>query len=158
MPVNFTSQLWQQEGQPWTATAFALNDLRAWSLEPESDSSRQTVRLVGEHARWDAGGQPFWEGEVGGCVDGSTLADRAYFGVDVSAHRPVATLTVPAPSDCRLAMRRAANADRATRRSMPLKGRWSSSEPLGARRTPSSPTFDGSTLMIDLTGRRSSRE
>lgn len=85
IPAGFTSQIWQQEGQPWTATAFALNDLRLWGLAPDSDSARRTVSLVGQHARWDAGGQPFWDGEVEECINGRTLADGVYFGVDMTA-------------------------------------------------------------------------
>lgn len=36
-------------------------------------------------SRWDEGGQPYWEGEVEECINGRTVADGAYFGVDVSA-------------------------------------------------------------------------
>lgn len=85
LPAGFTSQLWQEEGQPWTATAFALNDLRIWGLDPDSDAARETVRLVGEHARWDEGDQPYWDGEVEECINGRTVADGAYFGIDMAA-------------------------------------------------------------------------
>jgi hypothetical protein len=39
---------------------------------------------VGSNAHWDEGGQPFWQGEVEECINGRTVADGAYFGVDVS--------------------------------------------------------------------------
>ena len=41
-------------------------------------------RLIGANSRWDDGGQPFWEGEVEECINGRTVADGAYFGVDVA--------------------------------------------------------------------------
>ena len=41
------------------------------------------MALVGENARWDEGGQPFWQGEVEECINGRTVADGAYFGIDV---------------------------------------------------------------------------
>ena len=40
--------------------------------------------LVGAHSRWEEGGQPYWEGEVEECINGRTVADGAYFGVDVA--------------------------------------------------------------------------
>ncbi len=84
VPDGFTRELWQHEGQPWTATAYAMNDLREWGLEPTSAAAVRAVRLVGENGRWDEGDQPFWEGEVEECINGRTLADGAYFGVDMS--------------------------------------------------------------------------
>src|SRR5690606_10496209 len=39
---------------------------------------------VGANARWDEGGQPYWEGEIEECINGRTVTDGAYFGVDVS--------------------------------------------------------------------------
>ena len=71
-------------GQPWTATAWALTQLREFGLDPASASARRTVEQVGRNSRWDEGGQPFWEGEVEECINGRTVADGAYFGVDVS--------------------------------------------------------------------------
>lgn len=84
VPAGFTRELWQAEGQPWTATAYALNDLREWGLPPGSAAARRTVSRVGEHGLWDEGGQPFWAGEVEECINGRTLADGAYFGVDMA--------------------------------------------------------------------------
>lgn len=84
LPRGFTRRDWQAEGQPWTATSFALTQLREFGLDPASASARRTVALIGETCRWDEGGQPFWEGEVEECINGRTLADGAYFGVDVA--------------------------------------------------------------------------
>jgi hypothetical protein len=83
LPSGFDPQEWRDVGQPWTATCWALTQLREFGLDPASDRARSTVALVGANARWDEGGQPFWEGEVEECINGRTVADGAYFGVDV---------------------------------------------------------------------------
>jgi len=84
VPAGFTRQLWEQEGQPWTATTYALTQLREFGLDPTTERARRTVELVGRNCRWDHDGQPFWTGEVEECINGRTVADGAYFGVDVS--------------------------------------------------------------------------
>lgn len=84
IPRDFNPEEWQRVGQPWTATAFVLDQLREFGLEPESEPARRAVRLVGAHSHWEEGGQPFWEGEVEECINGRTAATGAYFGVDVS--------------------------------------------------------------------------
>lgn len=83
-PASLTEQEWRDEGQPWTATTFTLTQLRELGLDPRSVRARETVRLIGENARWEHDGQPFWEGEVEECINGRTVADGAYFGVDVT--------------------------------------------------------------------------
>lgn len=84
LPAGFEASEWREVGQPWTATAFCLTQLREFGLDPACGRARRTVQLVGEHARWDHAGQPFWDGEVEECINGRTVADGAYFGVDVS--------------------------------------------------------------------------
>lgn len=84
LPKGFDWQEWREVGQPWTATCFSLTQLRLFGLDPASASARSTVALVGANSRWDEGGQPFWEGEVEECINGRTVADGAYFGVDVA--------------------------------------------------------------------------
>jgi hypothetical protein len=84
LPAGFEAREWHEVGQPWTATAFCLTQLREFGLDPASERARRTVRLVGAHARWDHAGQPFWDGEVEECINGRTVADGAYFGVDVA--------------------------------------------------------------------------
>jgi hypothetical protein len=84
-PRGFTKREWQEEGQPWTGTSFALSQLREFGLDPASERAGQIVALVGANSRWDHAGQPFWEGEVEECINGRLVADGAYFGVDVSA-------------------------------------------------------------------------
>lgn len=83
-PAGLTREEWERDGQPWTATCWSLAQLRELGLERSSDAARGTVRLVGEHSRWDHDGQPYWDGEVEECINGRTVADGAYFGVDVS--------------------------------------------------------------------------
>jgi hypothetical protein len=83
-PRDFDFAKWEQEGQPWTATTFALSQLRELGLDPASERARRAVGLIGANSRWEHDGQPFWEGEVEECINGRTVADGAYFGVDVS--------------------------------------------------------------------------
>jgi hypothetical protein len=85
VPRDFDPREGREVGQPWTATTFSLTQLREFGLDPSSDRARRTVDLIGANARWDEGGQPYWEGEVEECINGRTVADGAYFGVDVSA-------------------------------------------------------------------------
>jgi hypothetical protein len=61
-----------------------LSQLREFGLDPSSDSAKRTVELIGANSRWDEGGQPYWEGEVEECINGRTVADGSYFGVDVA--------------------------------------------------------------------------
>ena len=84
IPAGFDHREWKERGQPWTATCFSLTQLREFGLDPATPRAKRTVELVGANARWDEGGQPYWEGEVEECINGRTVADGAYFGVDVS--------------------------------------------------------------------------
>lgn len=84
VPKGFDWSEWKAVGQPWTATCFSLTQLRDFGLDPSSARARRIVELVGRNARWDEGGQPFWQGEVEECINGRTLADGAYFGADVT--------------------------------------------------------------------------
>lgn len=85
LPRDFDHREWQELGQPWTATTFSLSQLREFGLDPTSDQAKRTVELLGVNSHWDEGGQPYWEGEVEECINGRTVADGAYFGVDVSS-------------------------------------------------------------------------
>lgn len=84
LPAGFDGAEWERVGQPWTATAFTLDQLREFGLDPASEAARWAVRRIGENSRWDEGNQPFWEGEVEECINGRTVASGAYFGVDVA--------------------------------------------------------------------------
>ena len=85
VPAGFDARAWAEEGQPWTATSFALSQLREFGLDPASDRARRTVALIGANSRWDEGGQRYWDGKVEECINGRTVADGAYFGVDVAS-------------------------------------------------------------------------
>jgi hypothetical protein len=91
LPSGFTFREWEEVGQPWTATAFSLAQLREFGLDPACERARRTVELIRASSRWDHADEPYWEGEVEECINGRTVADGAYFGVDVSplAHRLV---------------------------------------------------------------------
>ncbi|WP_081162913.1 squalene cyclase [Ensifer aridi] len=84
LPADFDPREWAERGQPWTATTFSLSQLREFGLDPASDRARRSVELIGANSRWNEGGQPYWEGEVEECINGRTVADGAYFGIDVS--------------------------------------------------------------------------
>ncbi len=85
LPSGFEAREWQELGQPWTATAFSLSQLREFGLDPSSGWANRAVELIGTNSRWDHGGEPYWEGEVEECINGRIVADGAYFGVDVSS-------------------------------------------------------------------------
>ena len=74
-----------EEGQPWTATEPSLSLLRELGPDPSSERLRRSMELIGANSRWDHAGQPFWDGEVEPCINGRTVANGAYFGVDVGA-------------------------------------------------------------------------
>lgn len=84
IPAGFDPREWKERGQPWTATCFCLTQLREFGLDPSSHRARRTIELIGANSHWDEGGQPYWEGEVEECINGRTVADGAYFGIDVS--------------------------------------------------------------------------
>ena len=83
-PGDFSRELWEAEGQPWTATMNVLADLRALGLDPTSERAERTARLIGENCRWEYDQLPYWGGEVEECINGRTVADGVYFGVDMS--------------------------------------------------------------------------
>ena len=83
-PGDFDSGEWREVGQPWTATTFSLSQLREFGLDPSSDRIKRAAELIGVNSRWDHAGQPYWQGEVEECINGRTVADGAYLGVDVS--------------------------------------------------------------------------
>jgi hypothetical protein len=83
-PRDFDAREWREVGQPWTATTFSLSQLREFGLDPASNRARRAVELIGANSRWEHDGQPYWEGEVEECINGRTVADGAYFGVDVA--------------------------------------------------------------------------
>ena len=73
-----------EPGQPWTATTHSLSLLREFGFDPASDRAQRMVELIEANARWEHDAQPYWEGEVEPCINGITVANGTYFGVDLS--------------------------------------------------------------------------
>lgn len=75
-------------GQPWTATAFSLSQLREFGLDPSSDRARRAVAAIGASSRWDHDGEPYWQGSSRSAsallVTRPTPPTGAYSGVEVS--------------------------------------------------------------------------
>jgi hypothetical protein len=42
------------------------------------------AELIGANCRWEHDRQPYWEGEVEPCINGVTVANGTYFGVDMA--------------------------------------------------------------------------
>jgi hypothetical protein len=75
---------WVDESKPffdaWTATHFALQQLREFGLDPASEDARRAVALVRDNVRWEANRAAYFDGEVEPCINGVALANAAYFG------------------------------------------------------------------------------
>ena len=72
-----------EEGQPWDATAYSLEYLRDFGVDPRDGRVRRAVTLVRENSRWEHAGQAFFSGEVEPCINGMVVALGAYFEQDV---------------------------------------------------------------------------
>ncbi len=72
-------------GQPWTATAYTLEYLHDFGIDPHNDKVRRAVAQVRANCRWEHDGQPFFDGEVEPCINGMTVMLGVYFGQDVAA-------------------------------------------------------------------------
>ncbi len=73
----------EPRGQPCTATAFTLQLLRGFGVNPDDERVRSAVALVRESSRWEYDGSAFFDGEVEPCINGMTVAIGAYFGENV---------------------------------------------------------------------------
>ncbi|GEA86132.1 squalene cyclase [Cellulomonas cellasea] len=71
-----------EEGQPWVATTWSLTALREWGVDAAALDG--TAELLERHCRWEYDDLPYWDGEVDCCINGQTLANGAWLGVDVS--------------------------------------------------------------------------
>jgi len=72
-----------EEGQPWTSTTWALNSLREWGVD--AAALGDTAAKLAANSRWEYGDLPYWGGEVDCCINGYTLSNGAWLGVDVSS-------------------------------------------------------------------------
>lgn len=66
--------------QPWTATTWALNDLRAWGV-PASALETTAAKLA--PVKWEYEDMPYWGGEVDVCINAMTLSNGLWLGADV---------------------------------------------------------------------------
>lgn len=64
-------------GQPWTATAWALSDLREFDVDPAEPAVRRTVGLMREHRACEHAGERFFDGEVEPCIDAGRSEARS---------------------------------------------------------------------------------
>lgn len=71
-------------GQPWTATAWSLTLLRWLGLDPAAPAAQRAVSLIDENVRWEYDDLPFFAGEVEPCINGTTVANGSYFGIDMT--------------------------------------------------------------------------
>jgi hypothetical protein len=77
--------VWGSEpGQPWTSTTHSLSLLREFGFDPGSDRAKRMAELIGANCHWEHDRQPYWEGEVEPCINGVTVANGTYFGVDMA--------------------------------------------------------------------------
>jgi hypothetical protein len=67
--------------QPWTATTWALNELREWGVDP--GVLADTADKLAENCRWEYDDLPYWGGEVDCCINSWTLSNGLWLGADV---------------------------------------------------------------------------
>lgn len=66
--------------QPWTATTWALKDLREWGV-PATALAGTAAKL--DSVRWEYEDLPYWGGEVDCCINSWTLSNGLWLGADV---------------------------------------------------------------------------
>ncbi|MFL6414393.1 MAG: hypothetical protein ACJ74Y_01830 [Bryobacteraceae bacterium] len=82
-PANYSNELDESPGQPWTATLHTLQVLHDFGVDPNASRVQQAVTLVRDHCRWEHAGQPFFNGEVEPCINGRAVSLGIYFHQDV---------------------------------------------------------------------------
>ncbi|HVR33211.1 MAG TPA: squalene cyclase [Acidimicrobiia bacterium] len=73
-----------EAGQPWTSTSHSLSQLREFGFDPTTSRAGRMVELIRANCRWEHANQPYWEGEVEPCINGTAVANGVYFGVDMT--------------------------------------------------------------------------
>ncbi len=81
-PGDFRFEDMELQGQPWTATTWSLNALREWGVD--APVLGDTADRLAAHSRWEYDDLPYWGGEVDCCINGYTVANGAWLGVDVA--------------------------------------------------------------------------
>jgi hypothetical protein len=69
------------DGQPWTATTWALNLLREWGVD--AAALGDTAERIAANSRWEYDNLPYWGGEVDCCINSWTLSNGLWLGADV---------------------------------------------------------------------------
>lgn len=72
------------EGQPWTATAPTLTELRLLGADPSDPVVAEAAARATAAVRWEYAGEEFFAGEVEPCINAATVSTGVYFGHDVS--------------------------------------------------------------------------
>lgn len=70
------------EGQPYTATTWALNSLRRWGVDARHLGD--TAERLAANSRWEYDDLPYWGGEVDCCINAFTLSNGLWLGLDMS--------------------------------------------------------------------------
>ncbi|MFS0867932.1 hypothetical protein AB3M83_11450 [Microbacterium sp. 179-B 1A2 NHS] len=66
----------------WTATHFALQQLREFGVDPEDPAVAAAIDRVRQHVRWEHDDEAYFDGETEPCINGVALSAAVYFGVD----------------------------------------------------------------------------
>lgn len=74
-----------EDGQPWVATTWSLNQLREWGVDPALLGD--TAERLAANSRWEYHDLPYWGGEVDCCINAFTLANGLWLGADVERLR-----------------------------------------------------------------------
>ncbi|MFM5905025.1 MAG: squalene cyclase, partial [Micrococcales bacterium] len=72
------------EGQPYTATTWALNSLRRWGVDAKLLGD--TAARLAANSRWEYDDLPYWDGEVDCCINAFTLSNGLWLGLDMSTN------------------------------------------------------------------------
>ncbi|WP_210604949.1 squalene cyclase [Brevibacterium oceani] len=79
-PADFAFD--DDRSQPWTATTWALKDLREWGA---AASALEGTAEKLQSARWEYEDLPYWGGEVDVCINSWTLSNGLWLGADVDS-------------------------------------------------------------------------
>lgn len=71
-------------GQPWTSTAHVLTELRLLGVDPADAAVREAIADVKRVTRWEYDDEPFFEGEVEPCINGTLVTNAVYYGEDAT--------------------------------------------------------------------------
>lgn len=70
------------QGQPYTATTWALNALRSWGVD--ATLLGDTAARLAANSLWEYKDLPYWDGEVDCCINAFTLSNGLWLGLDMA--------------------------------------------------------------------------